>query len=107
MENGTYPDFWKPQTRSAEAGPLVRRSGSIGRIDANLQRDRPCRKTPDRTATRLLKIRPAPRVVIMINVGFNSAIVLNRQGPARRAIVVGITVYSIPLSFYLLSPAQS
>lgn len=61
----------------------------------------------DRQAPRARKNRPVRRVVIVISDGFDSASVIDRNELARRANAAGVTVYSITLPSYMLSPTQS
>ena len=61
----------------------------------------------DRQAPRARKNRPVRRVVIVISDGFDSASVIDRQELARRANAAGVTVYSITLPSYMLSPTLS
>jgi len=61
----------------------------------------------DRNAPRTRKNRPVRRVVIVISDGFDSASVIDRRELARRANAAGVTVYSITLPSYMLSPTRS
>jgi VWFA-related protein len=58
-------------------------------------------------APRTRKNRPVRRVVIVISDGFDSASVIDRQELIRRANAAGVTIYSITLPSYILSPTQS
>lgn len=60
-----------------------------------------------RQAPRSRKNRPVRRVVIVISDGFDSASIIDRQELIRRATAAGVTVYSITLPSYILSPTQS
>lgn len=59
-----------------------------------------------RQAPRSRKNRPVRRVIIVISDGFDSASIIDRQELIRRAIAAGVTVYSITLPSYILSPTQ-
>ena len=61
----------------------------------------------DRQAPRARKNRPVRRVVIVISDGFDSASVIDRQELLARANAAGVTVFSITLPSYMLSPTQS
>ncbi len=61
----------------------------------------------NRQAPRSRKNRPVRRVIIVISDGFDSASIIDRQELIRRAIAAGVTVYSITLPSYILSPTQS
>jgi Ca-activated chloride channel homolog len=61
----------------------------------------------DRKAPRIRKNRPLRRVVIVISDGFDSASVIDRKELVRRANAAGVTVYSITLPSYMLSPSRS
>jgi len=61
----------------------------------------------NRKAPRTRKNRPVRRVIIVISDGFDSASVIDRQELIRRANEAGVTVYSITLPSYMLSPTQS
>ena len=60
----------------------------------------------NRKAPRSRKNRPVRRVVIVISDGFDSASIIDRNELIRRAIAAGVTVYSITLPSYILSPTQ-
>jgi len=60
-----------------------------------------------RSAPRTRKNRPVRRVIVVISDGFDSASVIDRRELARRANGAGVTVYSITLPSYMLSPTQS
>ncbi|MBS1789745.1 MAG: VWA domain-containing protein [Acidobacteria bacterium] len=60
----------------------------------------------NRQAPRSRKNRPVRRVIIVISDGFDSASIIDRQELIRRAIAAGVTVYSITLPSYILSPTQ-
>jgi VWFA-related protein len=47
------------------------------------------------------------RVVIVITDGFDSASIIDRRELIRRANAVGVTIYSITLPSYILSPTTS
>jgi Ca-activated chloride channel family protein len=61
----------------------------------------------DRKAPRIRKNRPLRRVVIVISDGFDSASIIDRKELVRRANASGVTVYSITLPSYMLSPSRS
>lgn len=61
----------------------------------------------NRQAPRSRKNRPVRRVIIVISDGFDSASIIDRQELIRRAIAAGVTVYSVTLPSYILSPTQS
>lgn len=61
----------------------------------------------NRQAPRSRRNRPVRRVVIVISDGFDSASIIDRQELIRRATSTGVTVYSITLPSYILSPTQS
>ncbi|MFN0112158.1 MAG: VWA domain-containing protein [Blastocatellia bacterium] len=61
----------------------------------------------NRQAPRSRKNRPVRRVVIVISDGFDSASIIDRGELIRRAMATGVTVYSITLPSYILSPTQT
>lgn len=61
----------------------------------------------DRQAPRTRRNRPVRRVVVIISDGFDSASVIDRQELIRRANAAGVTVYSMTLPSFILSPTQS
>jgi VWFA-related protein len=61
----------------------------------------------NRNAPRAIKNRPVRRVVIVISDGFDSASVIDRRELARRANAAGVTIYSVTLPSYMLSPTES
>jgi Ca-activated chloride channel family protein len=61
----------------------------------------------DRKAPRIRKNRPLRRVVVVISDGFDSASIIDRKELVRRANTAGVTVYSITLPSYMLSPSRS
>jgi VWFA-related protein len=61
----------------------------------------------NKNAPRTRKGRPVRRVVVVITDGFDSASIIDRQELIRRANDAGITVYSVTLPSYMLSPTQS
>jgi Ca-activated chloride channel family protein len=61
----------------------------------------------DRRAPRFRKGRPLRHVVIVISDGFDSASIIDRRELIRRANAAGVTVYSITLPSYMLSPSKS
>jgi len=61
----------------------------------------------DRQAPRTRGNRPVRRVIIVISDGFDSASIIDRQELIRRANAASVTVYSITLPSYILSPTQS
>ncbi len=60
-----------------------------------------------RQAPRSRKSRPVRRVVIVISDGFDSASIIDRHELIRRATAAGVTVYSITLPSYILSPTHT
>lgn len=60
----------------------------------------------NRQAPHTRKNRPVRRVVIVISDGFDSASIIDRQELIRRANAAGVTVYSVTLPSYILSPTQ-
>ncbi len=61
----------------------------------------------DRHAPRTRKNRPVRRVIVVISDGFDSASIIDRRELVRRANGTGVTVYSITLPSYMLSPTRS
>ena len=61
----------------------------------------------DRHAPRSRKGRPVRRVVIVITDGFDSASIIDRRELIRKANDAGVTVYSVTLPSYMLSPTRS
>jgi VWFA-related protein len=61
----------------------------------------------DRHAPRTRKNRPVRRVIVVISDGFDSASIIDRREMVRRANAAGVTVYSVTLPSYLLSPTRS
>lgn len=61
----------------------------------------------NRQAPRTRKNRPVRRVIIVISDGFDSASIIDRHELIRRANAAGVTVYSITLPSYILSPTQT
>jgi Ca-activated chloride channel family protein len=61
----------------------------------------------DRKAPRIRKNRPLRRVVVVISDGFDSASIIDRKELVRRANAAAVTVYSITLPSYMLSPSRS
>jgi Ca-activated chloride channel family protein len=61
----------------------------------------------DRRAPRFRKGRPLRQVVVVISDGFDSASIIDRRELIRRANAAGVTVYSITLPSYMLSPSKS
>lgn len=51
--------------------------------------------------------RPLRRVVIVITDGFDSASIIDKKELARRAKEAGVTIYSITLPSYMLTPSRS
>ncbi|MDX2043453.1 MAG: VWA domain-containing protein [Acidobacteriota bacterium] len=60
-----------------------------------------------RKAPRSRKNRPVRRVVVVISDGFDSTSIIDRNELIRRASEAGVTVYSMTLPSYILSPTQS
>jgi Ca-activated chloride channel family protein len=60
-----------------------------------------------RQAPRTRKNRPVRRVIIVISDGFDSASMIDRHELIRRANAGGVTVYSVTLPSYILSPTQT
>jgi VWFA-related protein len=61
----------------------------------------------NRQAPRTRKNHPVRRVVIVISDGFDSASIIDRHELIRRANAAGVTVYSVTLPSFILSPTQS
>lgn len=61
----------------------------------------------NRQAPRTRKNRPVRRVIIVISDGFDSASIIDRRELIRRANAAGVTVYSVTLPSYILSPTQT
>lgn len=61
----------------------------------------------NKKAPRSRKNRPVRRVVVVISDGFDSASIIDRNELIRRAMAAGVTVYSMTLPSYMLSPTQS
>ena len=61
----------------------------------------------NKQAPRSRKNRPVRKAIIVISDGFDSASIIDRQELIRRAVAAGVTVYSITLPSYILSPTQS
>ena len=61
----------------------------------------------ERKSPRIRGNRPLRRVVIVISDGFDSASIIDRKELVRRANSGGVTVYSITLPSYMLSPSRS
>jgi VWFA-related protein len=61
----------------------------------------------DRDAPRTRKGRPVRRIVVAITDGFDSASIIDRREVIRRANDAGVTIYSITLPSYVLSPTDS
>ena len=61
----------------------------------------------NRQAPRTRKNRPVRRVIIVISDGFDSASIIDRHELIRRANAAGVTVYSVTLPSYILSPTQT
>jgi VWFA-related protein len=61
----------------------------------------------DRDAPRTRKGRPVRRIVVVITDGFDSASIIDRREVIRRANDAGVTIYSVTLPSYALSPTDS
>jgi VWFA-related protein len=61
----------------------------------------------NRNAPRTRKGRPVRRVVVVITDGFDSASIIDRRELIRRANDAGVTIYSVTLTSYMLSPTQT
>ncbi|HMV47055.1 MAG TPA: VWA domain-containing protein [Blastocatellia bacterium] len=61
----------------------------------------------NRQAPRTRRNRPVRRVIIVISDGFDSASIIDRHELIRRANAAGVTVYSVTLPSYILSPTQT
>ncbi len=61
----------------------------------------------DRDAPRARKGRPVRRIVVVITDGFDSASIVDRREVIRRANDAGVTIYSVTLPSYVLSPTDS
>ncbi len=60
----------------------------------------------DRQAPRILKGRPVRRAIVIISDGFDSASTIDRREMVRRTLAAGVTVYSVTLPSYMLSPTR-
>jgi hypothetical protein len=63
--------------------------------------------TLNRDAPRTRNGRPVRRLVIIIKGGFDSASIIDRLEVIRRANDAGVTIYSVTLPYFALSPADS
>jgi Ca-activated chloride channel homolog len=61
----------------------------------------------ERKSPRVRGNRPLRRVVVVISDGFDSASIIDRKELVRRANSGGVTVYSITLPSYMLSPTRT
>jgi len=61
----------------------------------------------NRSAPRTRNGRPVRRVVVVITDGFDSASIIDRREVIRRANGAGVTIYSVTLPSFALSPADS
>ena len=61
----------------------------------------------NRSAPRTRNGRPVRRVVVVITDGFDSASVIDRREVIRRANDAGVTIYSVTLPSFALSPTDS
>ena len=61
----------------------------------------------DRDAPRTRNGRPVRRVIVVITDGFDSASIIDRREVIRRANDAGVTVYSVTLPSYALTPTNS
>src|SRR5262245_51010127 len=61
----------------------------------------------DRDAPRTRKGRPVRRVIVVITDGFDSASIIDRREVIRRANDAGVTIYSVTLPSFTLSPIDS
>jgi VWFA-related protein len=61
----------------------------------------------NRHAPRMRKGRPVRRVIVVITDGFDSASLIDRKELIRRANDAGVTIYSVTLPSYALSPTTS
>ncbi|MGH9937060.1 MAG: VWA domain-containing protein, partial [Blastocatellia bacterium] len=61
----------------------------------------------DRDAPRTRKGRPVRRVIVVITDGFDSASIIDRREVIRRANDAGVTIYSVTLPSFALSPTNS
>lgn len=60
-----------------------------------------------RQSPRTVKNRPLRRVIVVISDGFDSSSTIDRKEMVRRATTAGITVYSITIPSYVLSPTSN
>ncbi|MGH9765944.1 MAG: VWA domain-containing protein [Blastocatellia bacterium] len=60
----------------------------------------------DRDAPRTRKGRPVRRVIVVITDGFDSASIIDRKEVIRRANDAGVTIYSVTLPSFALSPTN-
>ncbi len=61
----------------------------------------------NRNAPRTRKGRPVRRVIVVISDGFDSASIIDRREVIRRANDAGVTIYSVTLPSFALSPTNS
>lgn len=61
----------------------------------------------NRNAPRTRQGRPVRRVVVVITDGFDSASIIDRREVIRRANEAGVTIYSVTLPSFTLSPSDS
>jgi VWFA-related protein len=61
----------------------------------------------NRSAPRTRNGRPVRRVVVVITDGFDSASIIDRREVIRRANDAGVTIYSVTLPSFALSPTDS
>jgi Ca-activated chloride channel homolog len=61
----------------------------------------------NRSAPRTRQGRPVRRVVVVITDGFDSASIIDRREVIRRANDAGVTIYSVTLPSFALSPTDS
>jgi VWFA-related protein len=61
----------------------------------------------DHDAPRTRKGRPVRRVIVVITDGFDSASIIDRREVIRRANDAGVTIYSVTLPSFALSPVDS
>src|SRR6266511_1786736 len=61
----------------------------------------------NRSAPRTRNGRPVRRVAVVITDGFDSASIIDRREVIRRANDAGVTIYSVPLPSFALSPSDA
>lgn len=97
------------QRFTRDAAKLAKALGKVARFEGSTRLydaiDRAVQLL-DREAPRFHRGIPMRRAIVVISDGFDSASVVDRREMVKRAIAAGITVYSITLPSYMLSPTQ-